>query len=105
MRIAIALLAALCAAVGLSASAAAAPAVTAHGQLLHVRANTNESSNWFGYDQGTLEKSGTLFNSIGGDWTVPAARSTPPGRTSTRPTGSGSEAGASTPVAPSATRR
>jgi peptidase A4-like protein len=39
----------------------------------HVRANTNQSSNWFGYNQGTLEQGGTLFNSITGDWTVPTA--------------------------------
>jgi hypothetical protein len=39
-----------------------------HGQL-QVRA----SSNWFGYNQGSLELGGTLFNSITGDWTVPTA--------------------------------
>jgi hypothetical protein len=71
MRVSIALLAGLCAALGLAASAGAAPALSAHGQLLHIRANTNQSSNWFGYNQGTLEKGGTLFNSITGDWTVP----------------------------------
>ena len=54
MRVSIALLAALCAAFGLAASAGAAPGVSAHGQLLHVRANTNESSNWFGYNLGSL---------------------------------------------------
>lgn len=58
-------------------TAAAATAVThpirAHGQTIHLRANTNQSSNWFGYNQGTLEQGGKLFNSIGGDWTVPAA--------------------------------
>jgi hypothetical protein len=73
MRVSIALLAALSAAVALAASAGAASAGGAHGQLLHVRANTNQSSNWFGYDQGTLEQGGTLFNSITGDWTVPTA--------------------------------
>jgi Peptidase A4 family len=36
-----------------------------------VRANTNQSSNWFGYNQGTLEQGSKLFNSIAGDWTVP----------------------------------
>jgi hypothetical protein len=46
---------------------------TAHGQLLAARANTNQSSNWFGYNQGTLEKGNTLFTSIAGDWTVPTA--------------------------------
>jgi Peptidase A4 family len=60
------------------ATASASAALTAHGQLLHLaphslRANTNQSSNWFGYNQGTLEKGTTLFNSIAGDWTVPTA--------------------------------
>jgi hypothetical protein len=54
---------------GLAAgSASAAP--RAHGQFLHAF-NTNESSNWYGYNQGTLEKGNKLFNSISGDWTVP----------------------------------
>ena len=53
-----------------SGSAAAATPV-AHGQLIHVRANTNQSSNWFGYNQGSLEQGGKLFTSITGDWTVP----------------------------------
>ena len=73
MRVSIALPAPLCAALGLAASTGDAPAASTHGQLLHVRANTNESSNWFDYDHGTLEKGGTLFNSITGDWTVPTA--------------------------------
>ena len=73
MRVSIALLAALFLTLGLAASAGAAPAISAHGQLLHVRANTNQSSNWFGYNLGTLERGGTLFNSITGDWTVPTA--------------------------------
>lgn len=55
------------------ALAASAGAVNAHGQLLQLaHANTNESSNWFGYNIGTLERGGTLFSSISGDWTVPA---------------------------------
>jgi hypothetical protein len=37
----------------------------------HLRANTNQSSNWFGYNQGTVEQGTKLFNSITGDWTVP----------------------------------
>jgi Peptidase A4 family len=53
--------------------AAQAKPKAAHGDLLHLRANANQSSNWFGYNQGTLEKGNTLFNSITGDWTVPAA--------------------------------
>jgi hypothetical protein len=47
--------------------------VTAHGQRLHVTANTNQSTNWSGYNQGTLEQGGKLFNSITGNWTVPTA--------------------------------
>jgi hypothetical protein len=51
-----------------------------HGQLIQVRANTNQSSNWFGYNQGTVALGGTLFNSIGGDWTVPTASQHTPGQ-------------------------
>jgi hypothetical protein len=52
--------------------AASASALSAHGQLLKLfRANTNQSQNWFGYNQGTLEQGSKLFNSITGDWTVP----------------------------------
>ena len=39
----------------------------------HAQLNTNQSSNWFGYNAGTLERGGQLFNSITSDWTVPAA--------------------------------
>lgn len=61
---------------GATASASAAP--SSHGQLLHLappglRVNTNSSSNWFGYNQGTLEQGDKLFNSITGNWTVPTA--------------------------------
>jgi hypothetical protein len=60
-----------------AATAAGASAkLTSHGQLLKLgalHANTNTSTNWFGYNQGTLEKNDTLFNSITGDWTVPTA--------------------------------
>jgi hypothetical protein len=52
-------------------SAGATRTLSSHGELIHIRANTNQSSNWFGYQQGTLEKGDTLFNSITGDWTVP----------------------------------
>jgi hypothetical protein len=60
----------------LAAGTASASQVTAHGQLLHLNpltANANESSNWFGYSQGSLEQGDTLFNSISGNWTVPTA--------------------------------
>src|SRR4051794_33146942 len=59
-----------------TATASASP--RSHGQLLHLakpgaRANANQSSNWFGYNQGTLEQGGLKqFHSITGDWTVPA---------------------------------
>jgi hypothetical protein len=65
------------AAVAVGAGSASATGLTAHGQLLHLahgaRVNTNQSSNWFGYGQGALEQGGKLFDSITGDWTVPAA--------------------------------
>jgi hypothetical protein len=56
----------------------ASAALTAHGQLLRLapgglHANAAQSTNWFGYVQGTLEQGGKLFNSISGDWTVPTA--------------------------------
>jgi hypothetical protein len=41
--------------------------------LLHLRSNTNSSSNWFGYNQRTLEQGSELFKSITRDWTVPTA--------------------------------
>jgi Peptidase A4 family len=56
-----------------AATAGSASALTAHGQLLHLVGNTNQSSNWFGYNQGTLEQGTKLFHSITGDWTVPTA--------------------------------
>jgi peptidase A4-like protein len=60
------------------AAASASAALKSHGQLLRLaphglKANTNSSSNWFGYNQGTLEQGSKLFNSITGDWTVPTA--------------------------------
>jgi hypothetical protein len=66
-----ALLAAAAAALASAATASATPG--AHGQLLQVRANTNQSTNWFGYNQGSLELGGKQFNAITGDWIVPAA--------------------------------
>ena len=35
--------------------------------------NASQSSNWSGYNQGSLEKNGTLFHSVSGTWTVPTA--------------------------------
>src|SRR4051794_41947190 len=72
--------AAMCALGAVLALGALAPPVlakprpaAAHGDLLKLRANANQSSNWFGYNQGALEQNGKLFNSISGDWTVPTA--------------------------------
>jgi hypothetical protein len=48
---------------------AAVPAF--HGTILAV--NANQSNNWSGYNQGTLERGSTLFNSVGGTWVVPTA--------------------------------
>jgi Peptidase A4 family len=67
------------AAVAVGAGSASAAGLSAHGQLLHLapglKLDANQSSNWFGYSQGTLEQGSKLFNSISGDWTVPAATS------------------------------
>jgi hypothetical protein len=35
--------------------------------------NGSQSTNWSGYNQGTLEKNDTLFHAVSGVWTVPAA--------------------------------
>src|SRR3954471_2701649 len=66
----LALLAAAAAALASASTASATPA--AHGQLLQVRADTNQSTNWFGYNQGSLDLGGKQFNAITGDWIVPA---------------------------------
>jgi hypothetical protein len=56
-------------------TAVATSGTTAHGQFVRPLAiNTNQSNNWSGYNQGSLEQGGTppkLFTSVGGDWTVP----------------------------------
>ena len=55
-------------------AAPASAALSSHGQTLHLSPfQTNKSTNWFGYNQGTLEQGGKLFNSISGYWTVPTA--------------------------------
>ncbi len=65
------------AAIAVGAGSASAARLSAHGQLLHLasgaKVNANQSNNWFGYNQGALEQGNKLFNSISGDWTVPAA--------------------------------
>lgn len=54
------------------ASGTALAAKPARGHFVHAF-NANQSSNWYGYNQGTLEKGTKLFNSVSGDWTVPTA--------------------------------
>src|SRR3954453_19238509 len=61
---------------GLATTAYAA--TQTHGSLLHITkprvgVNAAQSNNWFGYNQGTLEQGGKMFNAITGDWTVPTA--------------------------------
>jgi hypothetical protein len=67
-----------CAALLLALASTANAATRTHGKLLHITKpgvglNAAQSNNWFGYNQGTLEQGGKLFNSITGDWTVPTA--------------------------------
>jgi hypothetical protein len=76
-------------AAGVAAAAALAPAAAASpfdpsGVLRlaphpSAQLNSNQSTNWFGYDQGTLEQGGKLFSSITSSWTVPAASQHVPG--------------------------
>src|SRR5262249_28313155 len=51
--------------------AGAAVQAVSHRPLIVVGAN--KSNNWSGYNQGTLEQGGKLFNEVAGDWTVPTA--------------------------------
>jgi len=65
-------------ALGALLPSAAAGAPGAHGHLIQIvkpglHANANQSGNWFGYNQGTLEQGGEQFHSIAGNWTVPRA--------------------------------
>jgi hypothetical protein len=66
-------------ALALTAAPAGAAVTSAHGDTVHIAApstalHANQSSNWFGYNQGALEQGGKLFTAITGDWTVPTAR-------------------------------
>lgn len=66
-------------------TAVATHGTTAHGSFIHPFAlNTNQSGNWSGYNQGSLEQGGTtspkLFSSIGGNWTVPTVTAHTPGQ-------------------------
>src|SRR5919197_1967274 len=55
----------------ISTGPAADAASRLHSPIVAVGAN--QSSNWSGYNQGTLEQGSKLFTSIDGDWTVPTA--------------------------------
>jgi len=68
-----------------AAASAASGAISAHGQVIEIAGHKsgsshNQSVNWFGYNQGSLEQGGKLFTSITGDWTVPKATSHFPGQ-------------------------
>jgi hypothetical protein len=52
--------------------AARSLAAARHGGPIAVIA-ANHSTNWFGYNQGTVEQGGTMFHAITGNWTVPTA--------------------------------
>ena len=49
----------------------AGPAVMFHRPIISLGAS--QSSNWSGYNQGTLEQGGKLFSSVSATWTVPMA--------------------------------
>ncbi|MHB8671001.1 MAG: G1 family glutamic endopeptidase [Acidimicrobiales bacterium] len=62
-----------------TAAATAAPIAALHGTVAVAtsvagssRVATNQSNNWFGYQQGALE-SAKLFSQVSGEWTVPTA--------------------------------
>ena len=54
-----------------------APATSAAPMLYHrpiISVGANQSSNWSGYNQGTLEQGGgVMFNSVSATWRVPTA--------------------------------
>ena len=54
-----------------SAHRHAAPVARYHRRI--ARFGANQSNNWSGYDQGTLEQGTKVFTSMTGDWTVPTA--------------------------------
>jgi hypothetical protein len=59
-----------------SAQASARSHHAAHLPQFHppiVALNASQSTNWSGYNQGTLEKGNTLFHSVSGTWKVPTA--------------------------------
>src|SRR6266849_5873601 len=76
-----ALFARLCSAT-LLLSASLGPATPSAVAVFHrpiVRVGANQSNNWSGYNQGTLEKSGVQFHHVSGTWVVPTATQNVPG--------------------------
>ena len=59
---------------GLTTGAPGAQAVPAGTHQPLIALNANQSSNWSGYNQGTIEKGNKLFNQVSADWAVPTAR-------------------------------
>jgi len=55
----------------LGATGSGATMPRTHGRIAAV--NANQSNNWSGYNQGTLEQGTTLFNQVSADWAVPTA--------------------------------
>jgi hypothetical protein len=53
-------------------SAASPRAFAVHARPV-VMVGANQSNNWSGYNQGTLEQGGKTFTSVAGTWTVPTA--------------------------------
>jgi len=61
---------------GIGAPTAASVGATAPALLHHpiVVVGANQSNNWSGYNQGTVEQNGKLFNAVTGTWIVPTAK-------------------------------
>jgi hypothetical protein len=83
IRSALAAIAVLTLAMG-AASAASASPFDPSGVIripkAAARLGADQSTNWFGYSQGTLENGGNLFTSISATWSVPVARQHTRGR-------------------------
>ena len=60
-----------------AASRAATPPALFHRPIITLGAN--QSSNWSGYNQGSIERGNKLFNAVAGAWTVPTATPHKPG--------------------------
>src|SRR5690348_9531920 len=56
-----------------SVTTTTATAATYHRPLIRTGLNANQSTNWSGYNQGSLEKNNTQFTQISGQWNVPTA--------------------------------